>query len=280
MIIYKKEYFYTRFKSQPFLFWSHISSSLIILLLISSCDNISPHSIESKRTLVVGTDATLIPMSFIDDQGNISGFETDIIKALAQDANLSIQLRNVEWAGLFGGLLTKKLDAVISSVTILEERKKKMAFSIPYLKSGLALVVRKNMYEINSLNDIKMKNLRVGAQLGTTAYFLLDKDPQIQKKGYQQYGHAVSDLIKGEIDVVIGESTGTLYYKKNEATLFEKIKMAGEIITDEFYGIVLRKEDKGLLKTINISLTHLRENGTLQRLHDKWELGNTSSIPK
>ena len=56
--------------------------------------------------------------------------------------------------------------------------------------------------------------------------------------------------------------------------------MTGEIITEEFYGIVLRKEDRDLLKTINKFLTRLLKNGTVQMLHDKWELGKAAAVPK
>ena len=232
-----------------------------------------------KQTIMVATDATLPPMSFINESKKIDGFEPELFQELAKEANLDIKLINVEWAGLFGGLITKKFDAVISSVTILDERKEKMAFSVPYLKSGLALVVRKDSKEINNLADAKAKKLLVGAQVGTTAYFLLEKEPDIKKKGYQLYGHAIADLIKGEINAVLGESSGTLYYKSRDAEIFEKIKMTGEIMTDEYYGIVLRKNETKLMQQINQSLKVLLSNGTISKLHKKWDLGMAASVP-
>ena len=142
------------------------------------------------------------------------------------------------------------------------------------------MVVRKETQGVKTLDDIKKIKGTVGAHLGTTSWFLIKKDPQIKAKGYQQYGHAIADLINGEIDAVVGESSVTLYYKTHEKKLFEKIKMVGEIMTEEFYGIVLRKGDTMLMKKINRSLFRLLENGTLKKLHDNWGLGKTSSIPK
>ena len=185
---------------------------------MSGCDN-SP----SGKTYLVATDATLVPMSFMSVGNDIIGFEPDLMRALAKEAGINIRIINVEWAGLFGGLITKKFDMVISSVTVLEERKTRMSFSEPYLKSGLALVVRRNQEGINSFADAKKNNFLIGAQIGTTAYFFLEKDLSIRKKGYQMYGHAVADLINGEIDAVLGESTGTLFYKNKHKPLFEKI---------------------------------------------------------
>jgi ABC-type amino acid transport substrate-binding protein len=245
------------------------------VFLMMGCDSKTPGD-----TYLIATDATLIPMSFMSVGNDIIGFESDLIKAVAKEAGINIQIINVEWAGLFGGLITKKFDMVISSVTVLEERKERMAFSKPYLKSGLALVVRKNQEGINTIEDAKNKNFLIGAQIGTTAYFYLEKDPAIREKGYQMYGHAVADLINGEIDAVLGESTGTLFYKNQNKPLFEKIKMIGEIMTDEHYAIVLRKEDTELMTKVNFALQKILEDGTVARLHKKWDLGQAAQVPE
>ncbi len=245
-----------------------------LVFLMAGCDN-SP----SGKTYLVATDATLVPMSFMSVGNDIIGFEPDLMRALAKEAGINIRIINVEWAGLFGGLITKKFDMVISSVTVLEERKARMAFSEPYLKSGLALVIRKNQEGINSFADAKKNNFLIGAQIGTTAYFFLEKDPGIHKKGYQMYGHAVADLINGKIDAVLGESTGTLFYKNKHKPLFEKIKMVGEIMTNEHYAIVLHKEDTVLLTQVNSALQKILKDGTLARLHKKWDLGQAAQVP-
>ena len=243
--------------------------------LIASCDS-SP----AGKTYLVATDATLVPMSFMSVSNDITGFEPDLMRAVAKEAGINIRLVNVEWAGLFGGLITKKFDMVISSVTVLEERRERMAFGDPYLKSGLALVIRKEQEGINSFADAQKNNLLIGAQIGTTAYFFLEKDPAIRKKGYQMYGHAVSDLINGEIDAVLGESTGTLFYKNQHKPLFEKIKMVGEIMTNEHYAIVFHKDDKELLAKVNVALQNVLKNGTVARLHNKWDLGQAAQVPE
>ncbi len=244
------------------------------------CGEKAKQETEGPSRLIVATDTTLIPMSFVNDQSQITGFEPELIKAIAEQAGFGIELVAVEWPGLFGGLITKKFDAVISSVTILEERKERMAFSMPYLKSGISIVVRRDTEGVISIDDLQKKNLLAGAQLGTTAYFFLEKHPGIRKKGYQLYGHAVTDLINGEVDAVLGESTATLYYKNQKKDYFQKIKMVGDILTDEYYGIVLRREDTELLAKVNAALRILLADGTVQKLHTKWDLGNSSIVPE
>tara|TARA_Y100001960_G_C14563729_1_gene772164 strand:- start:19 stop:789 length:771 start_codon:yes stop_codon:yes gene_type:complete len=248
---------------------------LAVFHLTTGCDNTS-----SEKEYLVATDATLAPMSFMSVGNDITGFEPDLMRALAKEARIDIQFVNVEWAGLFGGLITQKFDMVISSVTILEERKERMAFSDPYLKSGLALVIRKDQTGIESFADAKKNDFLIGAQIGTTAYFFLEKDATIRLKGYQIYGHAVTDLINGKIGAVLGESTGTLFYKNQNKPLFEKIKMVGEIMTNENYAIVLRQQDKKLMAKINTALKKILQDGTVTQLHRKWDLGLAAQVPK
>lgn len=247
---------------------------LTTVLFLTGCD-----SAPGGKTYLVATDATLVPMSFMSVGSTMTGFEPDLMRAVAKEAGINIQLVNVEWAGLFGGLLTQKFDMVISSVTVLEERKERMAFSEPYLKSGLALVIRKDQEGIDSFADAKKNNFLIGAQIGTTAYFFLEKDPSLRKKGYQMYGHAVNDLINGNVDAVLGESTGTLFYQNQNKPLFEKIKMVGEIMTNEHYAIVFRKEDNELRTQINAALQKVLNNGTAKQLHRKWDLGEAAQLP-
>jgi len=261
---------------QKYFNFRHLLLLMTLSCLLTAC---GPDSGNVPNKIRVATDATLVPMSFINDQNQIDGFDKALMEAVAKEAGLKIEMVNVEWAGLLGGLTTGKYDAAISSITVLEERKKKMAFSIPYLKSGLAIVVRKETKGVSTMDDLLKKNMVVGAQRGTTAYFFLKDHPAIRNEGYESYGHAVQDLIKGELDAVLGESTGTLYYKRKEKPVFDKIKMVGEILTNEYYGIAVRKDDKALLKALDKSLKTLLTNGTVERLHQQWDLGQAAIIP-
>tara|TARA_B100001123_G_C15219355_1_gene990575 strand:+ start:432 stop:1226 length:795 start_codon:yes stop_codon:yes gene_type:complete len=250
-------------------------SIFLLSSLIAGCGNYRDHE---DNTYIVATDATLAPMSFMSVGNEIIGFEPDLVKAIADKSGFNIRLINVEWAGLFGGLITNKFDMVISSVTVLEERKQRMNFSIPYLKSGLALVVKKNQIKITTFEDAKKNNALIGAQTGTTSYYFLKKEPLIKTKGYQMYGHAISDLINGKLDAVLGESSGTLFYKNKP--LFQEIKMVGEILSNEFYAVVFKKGEEKLMIRVNSALQRLIKDGTVARLHQKWDLGQAAKVPE
>jgi arginine/lysine/histidine/glutamine transport system substrate-binding/permease protein len=241
-------------------------STIIYLLLFGLIIGCESNGDLKSDTYVVATDSTLPPMSFMSVGNDIIGFEPDLIRVIADRTGFNVHLVNVEWAGLFGGLITKKFDMVISSVTVLEERKQRMSFSMPYLKSGLTLVVHKDQ-----------KNALIGAQVGTTSYYFLKKESLVRTKGYQMYGHAITDMVNGKIDAVLGESSGTLFFKNK--LIFQEIKMVGDILSDEFYSIVFRKDDTPLMGQVNSALKELIEDGTVAQLHKKWNLGQAAQVP-
>ncbi|MGK0178412.1 MAG: ABC-type amino acid transport substrate-binding protein, partial [Nitrospinales bacterium] len=196
-----------------------------------------------------------------------------------QEANLEYELVNVEWGGLFGGLITGKFDLVISSVGIIDERKKRMAFSIPYMQSGAAVLVRNSMTDIESLEDLEKQNATVGAQINTTSHYFLEKYSRINIKTFEKFGHAVIDLANNGVDAVVGDSVQANYYFRNNKDLAGQARFVGSRMTSEFYGIVFRKEDGKLKNKIDASLTRLLKNGTVSRLHQKWELGDFATVP-
>jgi polar amino acid transport system substrate-binding protein len=261
-------------------FYSNFKIFLLASLIwANGCQQNTTPEPESKSRVVVAIDATFIPMSFMNDENQLDGFEVDLIKEVTQEANLEYELVNVEWGGLFGGLITGKFDLVISSVGIIEERKKRLAFSIPYMQSGAAVLVRNNMTDIESLEDLEKQNATVGAQINTTSHYFLEKYSGINIKTFDKFGHAVIDLANKGVDAVVGDSVQANYYFLNNKDLAGQARFVGSRMTSEFYGIVLRKKDEQLKSNINASLTRLLKNGTVSKLHQKWELGEFATVP-
>jgi polar amino acid transport system substrate-binding protein len=250
---------------------------LVICFISLGCDRDSRDANSPK--LVIAIDATFVPMSFLNDQGELDGFEVDLIKAVAKNAGFDYEMVNVEWGGLFGGLITQKFDLVISSITILEERKKRMAFSIPYLQSGVAILVRKDIQNVKNLEDLAGMKAKVGAQINTTSHHFLQKYEGINIKTYEKFGHAIIDLANKGNDGVVGDSVQANYYFNMNKELTQNARFLGSRMTSENYGIVLRKDDLQLKQKIDASLTTLLNNGTVQKLHDKWKLGEFAVVP-
>ncbi|QPJ64375.1 MAG: transporter substrate-binding domain-containing protein [Candidatus Nitrohelix vancouverensis] len=249
------------------------------ILLTTACSEPEPTASAPKKKWIAAVDTTFIPMAFINDRNEKDGFEVDLIHAIAEEAGHEVEIIDVEWGGLFGGLITGKFDMLISSITILEERKKKFAFSIPYLESGVALLARKDLGEISGLEDLESKDGLAGAQINTTSYFYLNQFEKVPQKAYEKIGHALIDLINGGIVAVLGDTTQINYFYNQNEELRQISHIVGQRLTSESYGIVFRQDSAELIHTVNSAITALVEKGRLKELHDKWNLGEFATVP-
>ncbi len=219
-------------------------------------------------TIVFATDATWPPMEYIDEKGDLVGFDVDLMNAMAEAGDFEIEIRNTAWDGIFAGLKNGAYDAVCSSVTITDERKAEMAFTDPYINAGQILIVKKDMTGVDSLDD--MSGMKVGVQNGTTGDFALDNFPNVVRKAYDEVGFAVEDLMNGNVDGVVCDSIVASDFVLSNTAYAGKLQIVGEPFTEEFFGIAVQKENTELLGKLNASLDAVRESGKLDELISKW----------
>lgn len=220
------------------------------------------------RTIVIAQDATWPPMEFVSENKEIIGFDTDYMKAVAKEAGFDVEFKNVAWDGIFSGLEGGKYDAVCSSVTITDERKKTMDFSLPYFKVRQALVVPKTS-TAKGLED--MKGQMVGAQIGTTGYFAVKAVKGIEPKSYDEIGLAMEDLFNGRIAGVVCDDPVAAQYALQRADYAAKLKIAAVLDTgDEYYGVAIKKGNTEVLDLINKGIKAVQEKGIDKELRTKW----------
>jgi polar amino acid transport system substrate-binding protein len=220
------------------------------------------------RTIVIAQDATWPPMEFVDDNKQIVGFDTEYMKAVAKEAGFVVELKNVAWDGIFAGLDAGKYDAVCSSVTITDERKATMDFSIPYFKVRQALVVPKSS-AAKSIEEMQGKTL--GGQIGTTGYFAVKKAKGVNGKSYDEIGLAMEDLFNGRLDGVVCDDPVAAQYALQKPEYAAKLKIAAVLDTgDENYGVAVKKGNKEVLDLINKGIKAVQEKGIDKELRGKW----------
>ena len=220
------------------------------------------------RTVVVAQDATWPPMEFLSENKEIVGFAPEFMKAVATEAGFEVVLKNVAWDGIFAGLDAGQYDAVCSSVTITDERRKAMDFTIPYYKVRQALVVPKTV-EAKSLEDMKGKTL--GAQIGTTGYFTIKKTKGLKAKSYDEIGLAMEDLFNGRLQGVVCDDPVAAQYALQKAEYAARLKIAAVLETgDEFYGIAVKKGNKDLLDLLNKGIKAVQEKGIDKTIRARW----------
>ena len=244
---------------------------IIIALLVMASFIIAPVTVGSvfaaEKVIIVATDATWPPMEMVDRNKNIVGFDIDFLNAVAKEAGFTVKFQNTAWDGIFAGIAVGKYDAIISSVTITDERKKTMDFSIPYINAGQILIVP-NASNAVVLKDLAGKN--VGAQIGTTGSFEVKKTAGVTLKTYDEIGLAFEDMATGRIDGVVCDTPVAADYALQRDEYKASFKIVGEPFTEEHYGIVVKKGNKELLDLINKGISAVQAKGIDKKLEAKW----------
>jgi polar amino acid transport system substrate-binding protein len=223
---------------------------------------------KEEAVITVATDATWPPMEYVDANKNIVGFDIDLLNQAAKEGGFTVKFQNTAWDGIFAGLANGNYDAVISSVTITDERKKTMDFSVPYINAGQVLIVSSSTSGVTTLADLKGK--AVGAQIGTTGAFEVEKVAGVELKTYDELGLAIEDLVNGRIAGVVADTPIAADFALQNDSYKGKLKIVGEPFTDEYYGVAVKKGNKAVLDKINAGLKKVLDSGEEEKLKDKW----------
>ena len=142
------------------------SALIISMAAFSFAQALSPPPTLSKGTLKIAVEGTYAPFTFKDAQGNLTGFDVDVARALAAKLGLQPEFVLTEWSGILAGLQANKYDVIINQVGITAERQKSIGFSDPYVYSRPQIAVHSTKgQDYATLADLKGK--RVGVGLGT-----------------------------------------------------------------------------------------------------------------
>ncbi len=241
---------------------------LLIALLCLVTGSIFAGGQAESDVIKIATDATWPPMEYIDENSDLVGFDVDLINAIAEEAGLTVELQNSAWDGIFAGLANGAYDAIISSVTITEDRKAAMSFTAPYINAGQVLIVRTDSEGLNSIDD--MAGLKVGAQNGTTGDFAIEDRPEIKRMAYDEIGLAVEDLMNGNLQGVVCDSITASDFVLGNENYSKSLMVVGEAFTEEWLGIAVQKSNPELVEKLDAGLAAVKASGKHAELVAKW----------
>ena len=221
--------------------------------------------------LVVGVAAESPPMAFWRGDERV-GLEIDFARGLGEELGRPVRFVDLDWDELFAALLDKRVDIVMSGMTVTRARGLRVAFADPYLTSGLvALVRRPDKAKYSTKEKILQTNDRVGFRITTTGEkFVAESMRFATRSGYRNVNDAALELRQQRIDVFVSDAPIVAWLvSANEADL------AGEwtLLTKDQLAWALRPEDEALRASVNAILARWKTDGTLRVVLRRWGRG-------
>jgi ABC-type amino acid transport substrate-binding protein len=235
-------------------------------LLASASAWAAPPVIHSDgKTMSFALSGKYPPFNFVNDQGQLDGFDVEMGRALAQRSGLSGQPLATAWDGIIAGLLANKYDAIIGSMAITAKRQEAVNFTQPYYRSGAQLFTRQDS-DLRGVADLKGK--KVGVTLGTTyEAWVRENMPSVQVVTYKGVPEMMLEMGNRRIDGFITDKlVGLIAIKDKKAPM----RMVGDLLYPELIGIAVNKNNPQLLDALNQALAAMQSDGSYAALSQKW----------
>lgn len=245
--------------------------SVLVIALLFSAGGVQAKEWKKIR---IGVEGAYPPFSSVTPEGELVGFDIDIAKALCEAMGAEYKLVAQDWDGIIPALLARKYDAIVASMSITEERLKKVAFSDKYYQTPAKFVIKKGA--MGEFSKAALKGKTVGVQRATIHdKFLTDnygKDVTIKR--YGSLDEAYLDITSGRLDLILADilAISDGFLKKPEGKGYHFI---GPDLDDpkwfgEGVGIAIRKQDTALVEKFNAAIEKIRADGTYKKIQDKY----------
>ena len=229
---------------------------------------------QQQKSITVGFDNTFVPMGFEEKNGNYAGFDIELAQYVSKKLGITVHFQPIDWDMKETELQNGTIDAIWNGYSATDERREKVAFTIPYMQNTQILVVKKTS-GIHSVEDMTGKVL--GAQNGSSGMLDFEEHPEVLKnrvKGgdadqYQSVNEAIIDLKNDRIDALLIDRVYADYYLTTEgiADEYDTIPSGFE---SESFAVGVRPADKKLLEALNKAFKELYQEGIFQQISQKW----------
>lgn len=225
---------------------------LIIFIMILMCGC----SKKDENQLVMVTEAGFAPYEYYEN-GEVVGVDVDIAREIAKYLGKTLVVKDIAFDSIINEVKTGKADFGAAGISYSEDRAKNVDFSINYAVSKQVVIVNNNS-SITNVNEIS--NKKIAVQLGSIAdTFVTEKYKSANVVRQKKYLAAIEDLKTGKVDcVVMDELPAKEIVSKNEG-----IKILDGSLTNDSYGMVVKKGNKELLDAINMVLQNLKDEGKI-----------------
>ena len=229
---------------------------------------------QQQKSITVGFDNTFVPMGFEEKNGDYAGFDIELAQYVSKKLGITVYFQPIDWDMKETELQNGTIDAIWNGYSATDERREKVAFTIPYMQNTQILVVKKTS-GIHSVEDMTGKVL--GAQNGSSGMLDFEEHPEVLKNRVkdgdadqsQSVNEAIIDLKNDRIDALLIDRVYADYYLTTEgiADEYDTIPSGFE---SESFAVGVRPADKKLLEALNQAFKELYQEGIFQQISQKW----------
>lgn len=246
-------------------------SALFALLMLAASAGV--HA-EQWKQIRIGVEGAYPPFSSITKSGKLEGFDIDIAVALCKVMGAECSLVPQDWDGIIPALLARKYDAIIASMSITEERKKKVAFTDKYYSESARFVRKKG--SALEISKAGLAGKSVGVQRATTYdnFITAEFGEAVTVKRYGTQDEAYLDLVAGRVDLLLASSIAAYdgFLSTEQGKDFEFV---GPSYNDPKHfgdgiGIAVRKGDADLAEQFNQAIQSLRDSGKYRTINNRY----------
>lgn len=222
--------------------------------------------LQKDGVLKIASEGTYAPFTYHDDAtGKLTGYDVDVITAVAEKLGVKPDFTELKWDGIFAGLEAKRYDVIANEVSYNEERAAKYDLTDAYSVSKPAVLVKADNNSIKTLADVKGKT---STQSPSSNWFKLAQDSGttvLPSAGFTEEVAAVKD---GRVDVVFNDDLAIADYLKSTGD--KSVKVAFTLDDQALNQVFVLRKDSGLVPAVNKALADLKADGTLAKLGEKY----------
>ncbi len=224
-------------------------------------------TIQKRGTIIVGLEGDWAPWSYVDENDELTGYDVEVAKAIADKLGVEIQIVPGEWDGLFAGMDAGRYDMVVNGVEVTEERADKYDFSTPYAYIRTALIVKGDNDSIKTFEDLKGKKT---ANSIASTYMNLAESYGATCYGVSTLDETLTMVLQGRVDATLNAIVSFTDYMAQHPDSNLKVVATTEDASN--VAIPMRKGDEtaSLREAVNKAIDELREDGTLSELSTRF----------
>lgn len=232
-------------------------------------------TIKQRGTLKIAVEGTYPPFNFKDKSGQLTGFDVEIAKAIAERLKVKPEFTTTEWSGILAGLQAGKFDIIVNQVSITPQRQGVFDFSEPYTLSSAQLIIKNDDNRIfKSLDDLKGKKVGVGQ--GSNYADMAKAAAGVEVKTYPGAPEYLQDLTRGRIDAALNDSLLIPFIIKEAKLPIKAGAAVGNVTT---MAIPFRKNNPQFKTAIDKAIVEIKADGTFARISNKWFGHDVSKAP-